>query len=235
MDIALDSTGFPLLFVSSLNLFAHLLPVTKVQFEEWLMLPDTPGDRFYDEAQIIRWRIEDARRARLHSGSLEEPRDAPQPQMPDSNERISWRHCNERNYERLFMTGVLPAEAQRFAQWLGPGYDLPTVGEWRAIATTWAQAPPVLPDTHNSLAANIGHKLYEITWPRTLLDQSLMTSGGVMEWVWDEHREHILWLGRPRTRFFGHTFRPLEHDPPAPRVTTGRLWFCGFRLVRRCK
>ena len=35
--------------------------------------------------------------------------------------------------ERLFVTGVLPPEALAFARWLGEGFDLPTVKEWRAV------------------------------------------------------------------------------------------------------
>lgn len=200
------------------------------------MLPDTPGDRFYDEAQLIRHRVEAARNTRLHSefgariecGSLAAP-------TPD-NERISWRHCEKdpNSYARMFMTGVLPEEAQRFARWLGPGYDLPTVSEWRTIASSWAQAAPLLPEKCDSLAANVWYKLYEVTRPKTLLDQSLMISNGVMEWVWDDRRERILWLGRPHADFYPNTFRPVQYDPPAPRrALRERLWFCGFRLARR--
>jgi hypothetical protein len=233
-NFELDSTGFPLVFVPGLSLSAHLLPVTKVQFEEWLVLPNTPGDRFYDEVQIIQQRIDVARSARLGLGLSGEPNTGSQGSSP-SNERISWRHCDEdpSSYVRLLVTGILPKEARGFAQWLGEGYDLPTVSEWRAIARSWASMKPIVPVNRYSLAENVWHKLYEVTQPKTLLDQSLMVFGGVMEWVWDDHKKRVLWLGRPHADFYPTTFRPLQYDPPVPRITSGRFWFCGFRLVRR--
>lgn len=233
MDKRFDPTGFPLLSVPGQRFFLHLLPVTKVQFEEWLTHSDTPGDLLYDQAQIIRPRIEAARRTRLGIGSVDGLGSGAQIPGAVNNERISWRHCDDRNYERLLMTGLKPEEALEFAHWMGPEYDLPTVSEWRTTANCWANRSPLLPGSQSTLAENVWHKLFEIVQPQTLLDQSLMASGGVMEWVWDDKKQKILWLGSPRPKFFGNTFRPVAHDPPPPRATGKRLWFCGFRLIWR--
>ena len=49
------------------------------------------------------------------------------------NPRISYRQCTAENRERLFLTGIVPEEALAFARWMGDGFDLPTVAEWRAL------------------------------------------------------------------------------------------------------
>jgi len=49
------------------------------------------------------------------------------------NPRVSPQRFTPEQRERLFLTGLLPAEAEAYAAWLGDGYRLPTVAEWRAI------------------------------------------------------------------------------------------------------
>ncbi len=49
------------------------------------------------------------------------------------NPRVSPQRFTPEQRERLFLTGLLAAEAEAYAAWLGDGYRLPTVTEWRAI------------------------------------------------------------------------------------------------------
>lgn len=54
------------------------------------------------------------------------------------NPRVPSRQFTAKNRERLFLTGILPEEALAFAKWLGAGFDLPTVTEWREIHKAFA-------------------------------------------------------------------------------------------------
>jgi hypothetical protein len=49
------------------------------------------------------------------------------------NPRVSYRHLDRNNYERFFISGVLPDEALNFSKWFGEGFDLPTIKEWRML------------------------------------------------------------------------------------------------------
>ncbi len=59
--------------------------------------------------------------------------------------------------ERLFITGLWPDEALAFARWLGEGFDLPTLAEWRAIyaALKRAALPPPPPPPAEPLATSL--------------------------------------------------------------------------------
>jgi len=43
--------------------------------------------------------------------------------------------------EALFMAGLLPAEIKQFAEWLGDGFDLPTIETWRAVDAAIREEP----------------------------------------------------------------------------------------------
>ena len=45
------------------------------------------------------------------------------------------------NYWDIFMTGILPAEAECFACWLSHEYRLPTAKEWKAALDILAATP----------------------------------------------------------------------------------------------
>ena len=147
------------------------------------------------------------------------------------NPRISLQRFTPEQRERLFLTGLLPAEAQDFATWLGDGYRLPTVAEWRAIYRCFqstAFTPLVASPAPGVCAAALLRRLEEQSRPQTLLDFSLMR-GGVVEWV----RDRNAWtgLGAPQPRFQPNLFNPLSETVPPIRLNQ-RLAFFGARLVR---
>lgn len=137
------------------------------------------------------------------------------------------------NREQLFVSGVLPEEALAFARWLGKGFDLPTVEEWRAIVTALKrELPPrqrVLTDAVEGQARAILHRLEEQTHIRSMLDYTLMRNG-LVEWV--RHQKTFVGLGQPRPSFHPNLWEPLAHTIN-PIDTRERLPYFGFRLVRR--
>jgi formylglycine-generating enzyme required for sulfatase activity len=155
------------------------------------------------------------------------------------NPRVSSRRFTIENRERLFLTGILPEEALAFAKWLGEGFDLPTVAEWRAIYKALAAdlalqrhlaellSHPVAP-----LARDLLRQIQEEVGgahPTSLLDLSLL-SGGVVEWV----RQGNAWvgLGAPRPEFHPNLWNP-QVDEVRPLRVGVRVPYFGFRLVRR--
>ncbi|MBN1891079.1 MAG: SUMF1/EgtB/PvdO family nonheme iron enzyme [Thermoflexales bacterium] len=138
--------------------------------------------------------------------------------------------------EDLFMTGVLPEEALAFARWLGEGFDLPSLDEWRAIYRALERQPLALGQPALQLAGGpaktILEQLVRQVQSGSLLDLALMR-GGVLEWV---RQGEGNWLGRgqPRHIFLPNLFNPLsERDDQIRPVQLKRSRYFGFRLIRR--
>ena len=135
--------------------------------------------------------------------------------------------------EGLFLGGVLPEEALHYARWLGEGYDLPTVEEWRQAALALAGRPAPTAEELAAWPAGPARTIVEqllVQLPaRTLLNLSLMR-GGLVEWV----REGAGWagLGAPRPAFKEHLWDPF-HDVIRPVRPGERVRYVGFRLVHR--
>lgn len=138
-----------------------------------------------------------------------------------------------KNYETLFAGGILADEALDFARWLGEGFDLPTVDEWRAIYRFLKKTP--LPQYNLSAelvdgeAGAILDTLADLLDPNSMLDFSLMR-GGLVEWV--RHGETLAGLGAPRPEFHPNLWEPLRHTV-TPIRPAERLPYFGLRLVRR--
>src|SRR5262249_20891240 len=107
-----DRTGFPVLELPEIGLAVHLLPVSKRQFERFL------GEPVLDEAMFG---------------------DSWYESILTVSPRIAIRDVQPANYEAQFLGGILPAEAERFARWLGSGYDLPRVETWRQVDALLAE------------------------------------------------------------------------------------------------
>ncbi len=137
--------------------------------------------------------------------------------------------------ERLLVAGVLPEEAQAFARWLGEGFDLPTVEEWRAIYLTLSRTFLPLHDLSAEVVGGtagiiLAQLLAQID-PRSMADLALMREG-LVEWV--EQGKTWVGLGAPRPGFFPNLWDPLDHEVKPIRLDE-RLPYFGFRLVRRGK
>jgi len=149
------------------------------------------------------------------------------------NERADPQSWADVERERLFISGILPQEALAFAEWLGEGFDLPTLEEWRAIYNLLRRQR--LPDSQmffdwaGEPVATIMRKLIEQYPGRFLLDLSLMRRG-LVEWV--RYEQQWLGLGAPRPTFYPNLWDPLK-TPVRPLQAEQRLSYFGFRLVRR--
>ncbi|PZN69060.1 MAG: hypothetical protein DM484_30465 [Candidatus Methylumidiphilus alinenensis] len=102
MDLFFDRTGFSYVVLKKLALAVSLLPLTKLQFEQYLADVKPQRDGWYEELLAL-------------------------------NPSVSPQNFTTGQREQLFVTGLLPSEAEAYAAWLGEGYRLPTVEEWRTI------------------------------------------------------------------------------------------------------
>lgn len=198
----LDEVGYPLVYIPPINGYFHLFPITKPHFEEFLV------ENFSNYNDI--W----------------------YQQLLTLNPRLSYRASNYDNYEQLLLSAIVPSEAQRFAQWLGRGYKLPTVKDWQTAYQWLAQqkASPPQPQLEQGMA-EAAHEIWEGLYyhlsPKTLLELSLMPHG-VIEWVTDNGK--YVGLGRTRPEFIPQLRNPLTPVPPID--ITARIKEFGFRLQR---
>ena len=151
------------------------------------------------------------------------------------NPRASFRRFPPEHRERLFLTGLLGHEALLFAGWMGGGFRLPEVEEWRE-AFRWLEEQRFDEKVFQDLLGGCAHPsvvtllraVEEQVRPRTWLDLTLMR-GGVVEWV--EPAANLQGLGQPRPEFHSNAFHPL-HDIVKAIDSTRRASFFGLRLVR---
>ena len=100
--IEFDKTGFPLIGRSDWNYSISLFPVSKYQFERFMIEEGINGSLYTDA-----WYRE----------------------LLKKNPRASWKnwmHGHEHPWE-LFLTGVKPEEINPFLRYLGKNFTLPTV------------------------------------------------------------------------------------------------------------
>jgi formylglycine-generating enzyme required for sulfatase activity len=147
------------------------------------------------------------------------------------NPRVSYRTFGVQDRERLLLSGVLPQEALAFAHWLGPGFDLPTVAEWRGIARALAAEPASSAPLVNccAVACETVQRIVGQLKPRHLLDVSLL-QGGLVEWA--RAASGYVGLGTPRQEFQPNLWDPFTEEV-RPLRPQQRLRAFGFRLVRR--
>jgi formylglycine-generating enzyme required for sulfatase activity len=214
-----DPTGFPMVWVEAISAWMHWLPVTKAQFERYLLAAPAapePGSSWYEHLLAL-------------------------------NPRVAPTRIRAENYRNALLTGVVPSEAQRFAAWLGKGFAIPTLDEWlrawatleplpaerglpAAIARTLEEPARTLTlRLESALAAGAARPRRH----RTLADQMLLR-GGVLEWV-EQPGRSARWvgIGEPPRLARGPRVSP-ERGPVAPdRPEAFRSYLFGFRLLRR--
>lgn len=202
MLISSDRANFPLIAVERAGVEVQLLPVTKLQFEQFVTETGEVSQGQYQEMLALN--------------------PAASPDQFTVDER-----------EQLFVTGILPEEALAFARWLGEGFDLPTVKEWRGIYAALRSVPPprhnLLTDMVTGAAGTILKKFSTQLNIRSMRDYALMR-GGLVEWVRQD--KELVGLGIPRPEFHPNLWDPLT-DVIKPIRLDERVPYFGFRLVRR--
>jgi len=199
-----DRAGYPVVELPEHGWAVQLLPVTTVQFECFLAEPSGYGDEWYEQLLELR-------------------------------PRVSLDDATAHNRAGLFMTGLLPREAEAYAAWQGPEWRVPTVAEWRSVYRALARAPVDWKGLRAGLGRGV-HPLAEATLdvlrhllqPTTMLHLSLMTGGGLLEWV----RDGVQWVGLGEIA--SHPLHlPLEGEPIRPlHPERRRLKEFGLRLLR---
>jgi hypothetical protein len=205
VQFTFDRTGFPLLRLPHLRLDVHLLPVTKLQFEQFLATEQGYGDRWYE-------------------------------QLLNLNPRVSYHDFPDPLREQLFLTGILPPEAERFALWLGDGFGLPTAEQWGRIFGHLERRKDAVKTTFQAIRReaasaprHILQRLAEQIGDASPQQQGLWI-GGVVEWV-AGLRAGWAGLGAPRPQFYPNLFRPPA-DLVRPISGAERQKQFGFRLIR---
>ena len=217
-----DRAGFPMVFVPDISAYIHWLPVTKIQLEYFLT---STSETMYGESWYRN--------------------------ILSFNPRVSPGNVNSGNYWHSLVSGILPADAKRFALWCGENYDLPTKDEWfsaykyfhgETADTRYTQTvldtPRMKPRTR-TLIRNIeystGTLSFQLEDGRTVADQMLMRLG-VMEFVYlNEQRNTYGGFGQTNSNFFGSLQTPSSGFPE--RLNNERdgaqMSHYGFRLIRR--
>lgn len=221
--IEYDRVGFPMVWVNCLKGYVHLLPVTKIQFEYFLW--DTPASTL-DQTWLDR--------------------------IYKLNERITPKKINNRNYWRAFMSGIAPAEAEKFAAWSGGSdenvqYSLPSDVEWRDAYNEMLLSPSIPPDEFEDNPGRISprvllllRRLYDEVKHETLADQMLF-DGGVLEWVQATNStngcDYAAHGQTSRSWSYSGNYLirpfPVRSVPKGPDDNSDRAAIHGFRLLRR--
>lgn len=214
----LDRAGFPMVWIDALDAYMHWYPVTKIQAEYFLCA--TPDSQFNEQ-----WYDD----------------------LLYLNPRVTPSAIQDNNYWNAFLTGLLPQEAQRFAQWCDPLCSIPTIEEW-LTAYRSLKAMPELPDALTTMG-ELSDRVYTLMEriesasrkvgenegiTRSRADQMLMRLG-VMEWVaCPDLRTRWGGMGKPAKRFRGGLFTP-DHGQPHELLDpeTDRASYYGLRLIRR--
>jgi hypothetical protein len=214
----LDPTGFPMLWVPEVQLFVHCLPVTKLQFERFLS---------------------DARDGHFSAAWYDE--------LLALNPRVAARRIWRDNYWQAFLTGVLPAEAERFAAWCGDLYRLPLDSEWHGIYSALTARGALRLGDPGGTAQMAGHRRELAENLERAVEEVCRTSGaacglverlllrlGVVEWVKLSEPGDGSWagVGEPHPAFCGNLFSPENGQLVSPASPEReRLASFGFRLV----
>jgi hypothetical protein len=205
-DWRVDEAGYPLLFVEQLQLYVHLFPISKPQFEKFISsgAKREYGDDWYEEINKL-------------------------------SPRASYRSEDIPTIEQLLMTGLKPVEALAFGRWMGRNYALLSAQQWGHCYNSFGeQTAPALPtELRGNLSRDalgiwemIEAHWHELSPQPNLRELSLMTQG-ILEWV-EEQPERYCGLGDPASS----KYQRRPEDPVRP-IDHGRLRNMGFRLCTR--
>ena len=152
--------------------------------------------------------------------------------------RAGWRSPAQAPATEYVLTGVLPPEVEQFCGWLGAGYRLPNVPEWRAGDRTVAALPPDwFRELADTLPARGGHpaatgllRRFADAGRETAPERTLFRDG-VLEWV-TKPGGPPGGLGRPPAGKAGKMIIDPQSFDPVVSLRPGRNPLFGVRLVR---
>jgi hypothetical protein len=172
-SISFDRTGFPLVQRHDWRHAIALFPISKYQFERFMVEQGPQGTLFTDA-----WYRE----------------------LLALNPRRSWRRSDERPWE-LFLTGLEAEPMVSFLRFLGRGYRLPEVAEWRALLAVEAELSALreqfLEASHEA-AAPVRHWLARGLFP--------LCHEGLVEQVREETCTRF--IGRPYPKWLPNAWNP---------------------------
>ena len=217
---SLDKTGFPIIALPGLPFKISWLPVTKIQFEHFLVDQGTLDHDWYQD------------------------------KLTNYNPRVSPSQLNNGNYWRAFLTGILPDEALLYARWLGDGADLPTASEWKQALTALcvpaegtyladvlnlSRLNPRARQLMQNLDRVLGGEYAQLVGGSFLCDQMAMRLG-VLELLFDDSQRlsYCCW-GQVSRRFANSGNNPLSDLAPLRFTQRSgvRMNTLGFRLIFR--
>jgi|CXWL01.1.fsa_nt_gi hypothetical protein len=206
MQIILDRTGFPLVYIKPIKAYIHALPLSKIQFERYI---SDPG---YGVEDIV-----------TYENILKE------------NPRISPNEDIREKPWRLFTTGLLPAEMSRYKAWQGANFDFATNVDWEK-SVNWLdtmksnQVMQAMNNTQgiNPLAKMIFKKIFTEFSPKSGTDLC-MFFGAVMEWVTVNGR--MMLIGKAASGLWNH-IDARDRFTPLPPDERRRSYYSSFRLIK---
>lgn len=217
LELKLDNTGFPLIWIDAIEAYVQWVPVTKIQLEYYLA---ATNDARFDQGWYTT--------------------------ILQSNPRIGPTQIRSKNYWNLFTTNILPHEANLYASWCGKGYLLPTREEWQSIYQEAANTPlpadmhtqisriPDLKERPRIVVERLLRLLPTISTGTVTLADGMLLRNGVMEYVYEDFdRTTFMGMGHTNSDFVG-MFKPFEAPQTLTNPTEGqRMHYYGFRLIYR--
>jgi hypothetical protein len=197
-----DRSGFPLRYMRPLGGFFQFFPVAKSLFERYLVSPDCKD---WDDARYEK--------------------------VLETNPRSSWADAPRAEVSRLLLSGILPDEAEAFAEWAGLGARLLSADEWLRCCDDLEQQPVEDPPPGLSVdAMAMWDCIVDSLNPANLLALSLMDRG-TRELVRQSPGMHYGALGSPvdPSRTTNRDPRQCIDMPPSPSRRLG----CGIRLAMK--
>ena len=182
MQYSFDRTGFPLIKVPKVDLEVHLLPVTKIQFERFLVEPNDFGDTWYENILSLNPRISYRRFTEINREQLFITGVLPE-------EALSFAQWMGPNFD-------LPT----IDEWRAI---------YSELASSAADPHQLLSQCQAEVSRSILEAFLTQLCPSSLLDLSLMKNG-VVEWV--RHQSTWIGLGAPRSDFQPNLWSPLKDE-----------------------
>lgn len=194
-SIEFDRTGFPLIRRQNWSFAISLFPVSKYQFEQFLT-DNGPSQGLYTD----NWYRN----------------------LLSLNPRRNWKNWDERPWE-LFITGLGRKEIAPFLSYLGNGFRLPRINEWRLLYQFSNDIKKIITENISQLS-----KLAKLAKPAFLwLQNGLfpLTEEGLLELTEDSQQ----CIGKPYYTFFNNLWQP---DQPREVNWEQAKRFIGFRMVK---